>query len=118
MLNEIESYLSYFEDVVRSDKSKISGYSERIKALKERLTSLTEKLSTKSNLHSFFMLNLNPNQLLANKNNSACRQLFPQKTLVLWARFFDATVGYETLLACISPQLLNPVSFDSTELNP
>jgi DNA-binding PadR family transcriptional regulator len=44
MLNEIESYLSYFEDVVRSDKSKISEYSGRIKTIKERLTSLTEKL--------------------------------------------------------------------------
>jgi DNA-binding PadR family transcriptional regulator len=44
MLNEIESYLSYFEDIVRSDKSKISGYSERIKAINERLSSLTEAL--------------------------------------------------------------------------
>jgi len=45
MLNEIESYMSYFEDTARSDKSKISGYSDRIKAIKERLTSLTETLS-------------------------------------------------------------------------
>jgi len=45
MLNEIESYMSYFEDVARSDKSKIGGYSDRIKAIKERFTSLTEILS-------------------------------------------------------------------------
>lgn len=44
MLNEIESYLFYFEDVIRSDKSKISGYSDRIKAIKERIASLTEIL--------------------------------------------------------------------------
>jgi DNA-binding PadR family transcriptional regulator len=46
MLNEIESYASYFEDVARSDKSKISGFSGRIKTLKERFTSLAESLST------------------------------------------------------------------------
>jgi hypothetical protein len=46
MLNEIESYLSYFEDVAKSDKSKISGCSDRIEAIKERFSSLTEILST------------------------------------------------------------------------
>jgi len=46
MLSEIESYMSYFEDIARSDKSKISGHSDRIKAIKERFTSLTETLST------------------------------------------------------------------------
>ena len=43
MLNEIESYTSYFEDIARSDKSRISGYIDRIKAIQERLTSLTDK---------------------------------------------------------------------------
>jgi DNA-binding PadR family transcriptional regulator len=46
MLKEIESYITYFEDLTRSDKSKISGYSDRIKAIKEKFTSLTETLST------------------------------------------------------------------------
>ncbi len=46
MLNEMESCVSYFEDIARSDKSKISGHSDRIKAMKERLTSLSELLST------------------------------------------------------------------------
>jgi DNA-binding PadR family transcriptional regulator len=46
MLNEIESYMSYFEDVAKSDILKISGYSDRIKAVKERFTSLAEILST------------------------------------------------------------------------
>jgi DNA-binding PadR family transcriptional regulator len=46
MLNEIESYMSYFEDVAKSDKSKISKHADRIKTIKERFTSLTEVLST------------------------------------------------------------------------
>ena len=45
MLNEIESYISYFEDIARSDKTKIGGYTNRIKAIKQRFTSLTETLS-------------------------------------------------------------------------
>ncbi len=46
MLSEVESILSYFEDVVRSDRSKISGQAQRIKAIKERFSSLTEMLSS------------------------------------------------------------------------
>ena len=45
MVSEIESYISYFEDVAKSDKSKISEYSDRIKAIKEKLVSLTKTLS-------------------------------------------------------------------------
>ena len=46
MLNEIESYTSYFEDITRSDKTKITQYKDQIKTIKERYTSLTEKLTT------------------------------------------------------------------------
>jgi DNA-binding PadR family transcriptional regulator len=46
ILSDMESYVSYFEDVAKSDKQKLNGYSGRIKALKERLVSLTETLST------------------------------------------------------------------------
>ena len=45
MLNEIESYVSYFEDVAKSDKSKISKHADRVKSIKERFTSLAEMLS-------------------------------------------------------------------------
>ena len=45
MLNEIESYLSYFEDIARADKPKITQHTNQIKAIKERFNSLTETLS-------------------------------------------------------------------------
>jgi len=48
MLSEIEAYISYFEDIARSDKSKISAHSDRIKTIKERFISLTEILSPHS----------------------------------------------------------------------
>jgi DNA-binding PadR family transcriptional regulator len=45
MISEMESYISYFEDIARSDKSQISGHLDRIKAMREKLASLTEMLS-------------------------------------------------------------------------
>jgi DNA-binding PadR family transcriptional regulator len=40
MLNEIEAYASYFEDLAKSDKSKIETQSSRIKDVADRLSKL------------------------------------------------------------------------------
>jgi len=40
MLNEMEGFLSYMEDVSKSDKQKITPYFERIEALSSRLSAL------------------------------------------------------------------------------
>jgi len=44
MLREIESYLSYMEDLATSDKSKLQSNSSRLKAIEERLTKLNKTL--------------------------------------------------------------------------
>ncbi len=41
MLNEISGYVSYFEDLSKSDKSRIESYRERIKSIEKRLSALT-----------------------------------------------------------------------------
>jgi DNA-binding PadR family transcriptional regulator len=40
MLNEINGYVNYFEDLNKSDKSRISPYREKIKTLANRLSDL------------------------------------------------------------------------------
>lgn len=40
MMNEIGGYVSYLEDLARSDKSRIAPYSDRIKSITERLSKL------------------------------------------------------------------------------
>ncbi len=40
MLNEISGYVSYFEDLAKSDKSRISPHNERMKNIANRLSSL------------------------------------------------------------------------------
>lgn len=44
ILNEIEAYVSYFEDLANSNKPRIEVYSNRIKALKDRLSMLADRL--------------------------------------------------------------------------
>lgn len=40
ILTEIENYVSYFEDLNKSDESKLATYKDRLKKLKDRLTQL------------------------------------------------------------------------------
>ncbi len=42
MLNEIEAYLSYFEDLANSNKPKIEAHSNRIKTIKDRISKLAD----------------------------------------------------------------------------
>jgi DNA-binding PadR family transcriptional regulator len=42
ILNEIEAYVSYFEDLARSDKSKMKAHSSRIKAVANRFSRLAD----------------------------------------------------------------------------
>ncbi len=41
MLNEISGYISYFEDLGKSDRSKMDPYKDRIRGIAARLTELT-----------------------------------------------------------------------------
>jgi DNA-binding PadR family transcriptional regulator len=41
MLNEISGYVSYFEDLKKSDRPRIETYRERIKSIEKRLSDLT-----------------------------------------------------------------------------
>ena len=40
MLNEINGYVSYFEDLTKSDRAKLATYSDKIRAITERLQAL------------------------------------------------------------------------------
>ena len=40
MLNEINGYVSYFEDLTKSDRAKLATYSDKIKTITERLQKL------------------------------------------------------------------------------
>jgi hypothetical protein len=40
MLGEISGYVSYFEDLSKTDKSKIESYSDKIRTLTDRLSAL------------------------------------------------------------------------------
>jgi DNA-binding PadR family transcriptional regulator len=40
MLNEISGYVSYFEDMSKTDKSKLESYSEKIRTISDRLSAL------------------------------------------------------------------------------
>ena len=40
MLSEISGYISYFEDLTKSDRAKLATYSEKIRTLTERLQAL------------------------------------------------------------------------------
>lgn len=42
VLNEITGYLSYIEDLSRSDKSKVTPYVDRIRGITDRLLALTK----------------------------------------------------------------------------
>ncbi len=42
MLNEINGYISYFEDLSKTDKAKLATYSDKIKSISERLSDLTK----------------------------------------------------------------------------
>jgi DNA-binding PadR family transcriptional regulator len=42
VLNEITGYLSYIEDLSRSDKSKVTAYVDRIRGITDRLLALTK----------------------------------------------------------------------------
>ena len=42
MLNEIESYVSYFEDLAQSEKSRIEAYYGRMRAVADRFSRLTD----------------------------------------------------------------------------
>jgi len=41
MLNEITGYVSYFEDLIKSDRARIEPHTDRIKRLADRLSDLT-----------------------------------------------------------------------------
>ncbi|MGA2874571.1 MAG: hypothetical protein ABSE82_03435 [Nitrososphaerales archaeon] len=43
MLSEISGYLSYFEDLARTDRSKLATYEKSIKELSERLSKLVQQ---------------------------------------------------------------------------
>jgi DNA-binding PadR family transcriptional regulator len=43
MLNEIESYVSYFEDLSKSDKKKFGGYADQIIKLRDRLSAMVRE---------------------------------------------------------------------------
>jgi DNA-binding PadR family transcriptional regulator len=47
MINEISGFVSYFEEVTRSDPAKTASYSQRVKALAERLSALTNETPEK-----------------------------------------------------------------------
>ena len=40
MLNEINGYISYFEDLTKSDRAKLATYSDKIRTITERLEAL------------------------------------------------------------------------------
>ena len=42
MLTEINGYLSYFEDLIKSDKTKLASYSDKIKKIAERLQDIAK----------------------------------------------------------------------------
>src|SRR5213080_375504 len=42
MLNEISGYVSYFEDMSKTDKSKLESYAQKIRALTDRLSALVK----------------------------------------------------------------------------
>jgi hypothetical protein len=42
MLNEISGYVSYFEDMSKTDKSKLESYSDKIRTISERLSALVK----------------------------------------------------------------------------
>jgi DNA-binding PadR family transcriptional regulator len=44
MLNEMESYVSYFEDLNNSDRQKTQVYSNRLKTIRDRLSKLVDTL--------------------------------------------------------------------------
>jgi hypothetical protein len=43
MLNEINGYVSYFEDLSKTDNSRLASYGEQIRSVGERLLSLVGK---------------------------------------------------------------------------
>jgi len=42
MLSEISGYVSYFEDMSKTNKSKIESYSDKIRTISERLSALVK----------------------------------------------------------------------------
>ena len=42
MLNEINGFVSYFEDLAKTDKVKLSGHAEKVQQLADRLAALTK----------------------------------------------------------------------------
>jgi len=40
MLNEISGYISYFEDLTKTDKTKLESYSEKLRTINDRLSAL------------------------------------------------------------------------------
>jgi len=42
MLDEIIGYISYFEDLIRTDRSKLEPYADKIRTITERLTTLSK----------------------------------------------------------------------------
>ena len=47
MLNEIEAYLSYFEDLANSNKPKIEAHSNRVKTIKDRISKLDDTVQAR-----------------------------------------------------------------------
>ncbi len=47
MINEISGFVSYFEEVTRSDPAKTASYSQRVKTLGERLSALANETPEK-----------------------------------------------------------------------
>ncbi len=42
MLNEITGYISYFEDLTKTDRAKLESHKDKIRTIAERLTSLVK----------------------------------------------------------------------------
>jgi DNA-binding PadR family transcriptional regulator len=48
MINEISGFVSYFEEVSKTDRSKTASYSQKVKELAERLSALAQNSSEKA----------------------------------------------------------------------
>jgi len=42
MLNEITGYISYFEDLTKTDRAKLEPFKDKIRTITERLTTLSK----------------------------------------------------------------------------
>jgi DNA-binding PadR family transcriptional regulator len=48
MLREMNGYVSYFEDITKSDRAKITSHNRELKSIADRLLALTQEGGTKA----------------------------------------------------------------------